>query len=464
MDQSKFEEYRAAAIAKYGPPHKRPQEKYEGLLKRRQLINKKDFFIESHPLGDEIRSWYLPREWLKPVEITSSPEIKFIYRLDQFVKLNTIINSEKIFSIGFKESCGISYHAMISILVVFVGSISYVIDTFALFNAVKPILGNVFGNPEIVKICYSGALIPKLQRDFEIYTAGVLVLTEVLKETPCKKVDTIHELFFELFGEQYDFLTVFAAWDARPLLCQLITRAGLEVFLLMKTWNFCVEKLGESLVMLNFEETVKSNLQLYSHEEYNGPEHAYEVILCNIIEDKLTIFVQRRNLFCELYEWRNNVCKDNDFDLSSFLSLSALSTFVCEVPSSLEDLSSILPTASAWDLAISESLLKLCSKIYKPDPVEYNFIPVFWSHREDNFSEETNEACIRYHHLIEVTSKKNHWLSKSQQRKLRLKQINNQRTLTGDLAIQLRRNRGRKDRERSKRRAIEWERRHLLNC
>jgi len=148
------------------------------------------------------------------------------------------------------------------------------------------------------------------------------------------------------------------------------------------------------------------------------------------------------------------VCRDNDFELSST---------VCEVPTSREDLSSILPATSAWDLDISDTLIKVCSKIDKPEPAEFSFIPAHWSHREDNYSEETSETCIRYHHLIEVASNQHHWLSNSQQRKLRLKEINNQRNLSGEIPIQLKGNCGKKDKERSKQRAIEWDRRHFLN-
>jgi len=450
------EDFRAAAIAKYGPQLQRPQDKYDGLLKRRKEINRKDFSLYSHPLGDEIRTWFLPRKWLNPVELPETAEVKFVYRLDQIVKLTSIINTEGVFSVTFKESCEISYFDMICILIIYVGKVSYVIDTFSLFNSVKPILGNIFADPKILKICYSGTVIPKLQRDFDVFTAGAVVLQEVIGATPCQKVSTMHELFFDLFEVQYDYLTVFAAWDSRPLHRQLISRAGLEAFLLLKAWNFCVEKLGDELVMLNFEETVKANLQLFQPEEFNDPEEAYQVILCNIEEDLISTFVQRRLMFVELFEWRHSVGKDFDFDLYTFLPLSFLSKIVCKAPKNITDLLSVFPDASSWDSSIQDSLFLICSKIESSEPVEYSNIPVFLSNRDDSYSDEINKDCIRTQNLIVVSPQENTFLSKSKQRKERVKEINRQRAQFGEAPLQIKRNRGKKDRERSKKRAFDF--------
>jgi ribonuclease D len=450
---SEVNEKKKTAALRWGESRKQPHPLYSGMLEYRVNLNL-SLPTLLHPFAEEVKNWTILKEQLNVSEVPKAPRVVWIHQLGELANLKEEIVRHPQLSLCYKECVDCSFLGMISLLLIYVNNTSYIVDCFRLYNAIKSILGGVLSDPRVLIVVFDESVIPKIQRDFDVYLVGVVLCIEVYQYFIGNK-DYVpsKSIVMELCHYSREDLVCYADWGTRPLHSMLIKEAGMECYHLMKSWNILKQKLGNSLLMFEFERSKGSCLALYSQPSPFDSNEIFDQINNSLSEDVSKIFcvTQQKNLFEKLLLWRSGQSRNNDYCQERFVPNEKLGVICRAMPMRRDSVVSLLPDARTWKLSQIESLIEVIRKAQIPQS-----IPVIISKRvkveESQTWENVNygNLVIIHHPSVEVPPR----VSRSRLRRQLLRRQNANRIAQGLPALSIRRNRTTNDLERSRLRAL----------
>jgi ribonuclease D len=350
QDHSTIISKKDEAIRRWGKSLKRPHSIYTGLLEKRRELNL-SLPILVNPFGNEILSWCFTKNHLNVAEVSGSHKVEWVQSLGQLSKLKDRIEKEKECTILYKDCTESTFLGMIVILQFFVNNRTYVVDCYRLHLCIRSILGGIFVNPDVLKVTYDASIVTKLQRDFDVYLVGLILCEEVYNFQLGKTEPIPLELMLsELCQFSRDERVNFAEWGSRPLHSALLEELKLECVNLTKCWNILKSKLGDSLLMFEYKESIAACCQIYFQPSV---EDSNILFRSSFPENMSGIFdvPQQESLYGKLLSWRMTQCRDYDFNLDQFVSSKRLGTICRAMPVSRDSLIHILPEANSWKLS-----------------------------------------------------------------------------------------------------------------
>jgi ribonuclease D len=453
MDASTIKMYKRRASVLWGTSLTRPQSVHPGLLDSRVEINRSNWAQRKHPSSGTVQNWFFSSPMFHKKSSCELKDVIPVRILEELVKVREEIKAEKEFAFLLKEYSEDSYLGMSAIMQVFVMNKAYIIDTLSLHRAIKTVLDSVFQDVNILKICHTGALLPLLQRDFGIYCVGVVLTQEVFCHlTQQDRTVSYKEMVKTLCKFEVNVAAQYADWSKRPLHQVLLKEAGDEIHYLMKSWYRLKEKLGDSLMLFEFQKSRDSSLKLFSPKRSKSPQDLFQANMTKLTPGLKSIFniESQQKLFTELHQWREEQSKLSDKPRNMFLPKDKLGFITRAMPLTRNSLVSIFPDANTWKMTQINSLID-CVKFAKESqemdvdrPIE-----VVVSARIENPS-----SRFPVEGAVPVGIEDQPKLSRSQRLKQARKLTNIRRKLQGLQPLPLKRNRGVKDRERSKLRAL----------
>jgi ribonuclease D len=458
MDTCAVKMYQRRARVLWGTSVSRPQTVYPGLLDSRVEINKKDWAQQVHPCPETVQNWFFSSPMYhkkNPYQLKGVVPVRI---LEELVKVREEIRVEREFAFLIKENSEDSFLGMSSILQIYVKDTAYVIDTLSLHRAIKTVLDCVFQDVNVLKICHSGALLLMLQRDFGIFCVGVVLTHEIYCHLKLRdSYVSYKEMVKALCKFELNVTAQYADWRKRPLHETLTKEAGDEVHILMKCWHQLKEQFGDCLMLFEFQKSRDACLKLYSPKRSKSPDDLFQVNMAKLSSSLKSVFniESQRMLFAKIYEWREEQCKLIDKPRSDFLPKGKMGFITRAQPLTRNSLVSLFPDANAWKMTQVNSLID-CIRSAKHEEemeVEDRPIEVVVSTR-DSVPEEHHSSVLSSSDAIPEESFPQ--VSRSQKIKQLRKLQNIKRGLQGLPLLPLKRNRGVKDRERSKLRALKF--------
>lgn len=456
MDACTVKMYQRRAHVLWGTSISRPQTLYPGLLESRVEINRKDWAQQAHPCSTTVQNWFFSSPMFHKKNTCELKGIVQVKILEELVKVREEIKAEREFAFLIKERSEDSFLGMSTVLQIYVKDKAYVVDTLSLHRAIKTVLDCVFQDVNILKICHSGTILLMLQRDFGIFCVGVVLTQEIFCHQNLRDNSVSYkEMVKALCKFELNVTAQYADWSKRPLHETLIKEAGDEVHYLMKSWHKLKEQSGDCLLLFEFQKSRDACLKLYAPKRSKSPEALFQVNMAKLSPGLKSIFNIRSQqvLFAKLYEWREEQSKLTDKPRNTFIPKDKLGFITRAQPLTRNSLVSLFPDANSWKMTQVNSLID-CIRSAKQEEdmgVEDRQIEVVVSAREsvpeDHFSVPSPNV---------VTGQSVLQLSRSQRMKQIRKQQNIQRRLQGLQPLPLKRNRGVKDRERSKLRALKF--------
>jgi ribonuclease D len=387
--QLSFRERKRIAQRRWGKASFRPHESHEGFLQRRARLN--NFvgdFATSHPCSTTIDKWELPKESLSFKMPRDILKIKWIDTEDDLKVASTEISKAVVIGVDCEMDMEQSFLGMICIIQISTVHCDYLIDCFKLQNEIFHYLSPIFKSTRIVKLFHSGNDMPLLQRDFQLFTAGVIDLQEVYcLLVPEKLTVSLGEMVQNLINCEVDKTAQLADWCCRPLHKELMTYAAKDSYYLLKSWEVLCCKVATRLKDFDFPRSRKESKKLYRFPVQSCSTKAWQTTLNMLSGDLRKIFDTEENyrVFEEVFDWRLQIAKDWDKPARCILTDADLAMLGRARPKSETSLSILFKQSESWPSSSKKLLLDLFQRVDKKEWIDIPILP---------FQQAQNEVTI----------------------------------------------------------------------
>jgi ribonuclease D len=431
------------AILHWGKATVRPQQIYPSLLESRRLMNQFDDDMDStHPYADEVYNWTLTTKMLKAVPPPERFKIALVEDPDTLMDAARQIAKEGEISVSIKSTDD-SFLGMICLLLVGTPSTVYIIDAIKLHAVVGRVLQKVFKNPFIVKLFFLGKDVPLLQRDFAIFPVGIVLAQEVYSYLYPEQSDVSkHELFSTLCNYQLDPLMDYADYCHRPIHSDLMNLVTEEAWHLLRSWIGLKGELKDILPMAELERSKCANLVMYTGQQQTDHRESFDISLQHLPVMMRSTFdtPKQFGMFARVMEWRERQCQISDSNMDHFLPLRCVGQIVRALPIKIDSIHTLYSPSKRWnDVAIS-SLLEIFTN-QRDSPGQEQ-------------SSETFENCSQHDHSASGSGNPGSSRSHINVNKPPERRVQDFRRIDGNRGIHRRKNRGRKEKQRSAARAL----------
>jgi len=329
------------------------------LFKKRVELNKfTGRFISDHPYQSTVQNWKLSNRMIHEIGVTNeTPTVKWIDNLEMFKSAVNIISDKVAIAVHCKSTARYSYLGIVSVLVISTVDVDYVIDCFALHSDIYELLSPVFRNPKILKIVFQGNFLPALQRDFNLFSVGVICVEElycIYEQTDC--VSKLSRIVSVLFGKELECVQS-DEWYQRPLDWKLLLQVGKESFYILKTWHYLRLELIETVSSIPFSKSQEACLQIYEFPEVKPVLSSLPSSLQHLLK-----LPEKMLLFESLFKWRDEVARDVDI-ISPLIVSDAILGVICRVvPKSIDSINVIIPSSSHLSHEAISKLLEILER------------------------------------------------------------------------------------------------------
>jgi ribonuclease D len=378
--QLSFREKKRIAQRRWGKASFRPHEVYKDFLQRRvRLNNFVGDFATSHPWSTTIDNWELPKESLSFKMPRDILKIKWIDTEDELKLASTEISKAVVIGVDCEMDMEQSFLGMICIIQISTVHCDYLLDCFKLQNEIFHYLSPIFKSTRIVKLFHSGNDMPLLQRDFQLFTAGVVDLQEVYcLLVPEKLTVSLGEMVRELINCEVDKTAQLADWCCRPLHKELMAYAAKDAYYLLKSWEVFCCKLADRLEEFDFPRSRKESKRLYRFPAQSCSTKTWQATINMLSGDLRKIFDTEDNyrVFEEVFEWRLQVAKDWDKPARCILTDADLSMLGRARPKSERSLSILFKQSESWPSGNKKLLLDLFKRVDEKEWIEIPIRPL----------------------------------------------------------------------------------------
>jgi ribonuclease D len=287
-------------------------------------------------------------------------------------------------------------------------------------------LGPIFANCDILKLVLDAGDVTELQRDFHIFSTGVIDIQELYAIINPKVYQVgLKTIVREYLDIDVDKTAQKADWRVRPLHRDLIAYAAKDAWYVLQLWYNLLPKLFCDT--LGFERSKRSTLKLYKCPINTNPSVAFGNDLKTLPQSLLAIFdnSDTRSLFSKVYIWRDDLCQILDNSLNNFIPKAKLGLIGRAKPKSMKNLAILFPESSHWPEPLQQNLLQVIKHHDAPEKMEITeeIIPIVVgnageSREDDDISPENiqvvlmndsvrNPNAINHNSLITIRTGKN---------------------------------------------------------
>ena len=346
-----------------------------------------------HPLEEWLDSLTYPETQLdapeQPHEYGSFEETPFCFvdTLPGIKEVAKRLAKEKEIAVDLEAHNYRSYQGFCCLMQVSTRHEDIIIDVLKLREHVGPVLAPIFANPAIVKVLHgSDGDIVWLQRDFGIFTINLFDTGQAMRllNYPAHGLGYLLE---KMCGFKADKRWQLADWRLRPLDPEALHYARADTHFLL----YCYDRLKQELKDLKFS-TVENFLMvpLPSSSPENGIGLALERSrrLCLLQYEKEllkedsfllhyhrgcgkegTLNDERLSVFAALYEWRDQVAREEDESLGYILSRRIMWEIARSLPITEYELSRAVGKSAPAIQRRSKQVLQLIQESRKPDRI-----------------------------------------------------------------------------------------------
>jgi len=348
------------AEERFGKAAIRPQDINPEFLSLRQLINNNVSKTEYHRNHFEILNWTPSQSIFHPLPVPTLEGYSWIETEEGLERMARNIRHELIIAVDTESHNLDSFLGFICTMQISTYENNYVIDCIKLASCIKRVLGPTFQEPNIAKLVCDTGDVRDLQRDFNIFTVGVINFQHLYYQVYNNNVKTsLKEIVKTLLKVEMDKAAQLADWRCRPLSEELIEYAVNDSKYLLQCWYTLMKT--HKTRDFNFDKCRKDNIIVYE-----PPKISPSYILW--LESLNTLPTSVRNIFkttgqFEFFDaickWRLESCKSIDTSLTYFLSTKELGLISRAQPLSLFSLHSLIRRSVDWDVQLQRELITL---------------------------------------------------------------------------------------------------------
>lgn len=341
----------------------RPQDVYPGLLESRVQINQSSQ-PQIHPYESQVKDWSFNESMLCfTFPITPSSTV-WIQTAEELVSTARILMKNPEICISVKEYNN-SYLDMISVLQIATPKTVFVVDCLLLHKAINNFLGNIFKNPKILKVFGTGAEIPKMNRDFGIVCVGVVVIEELRQKTLVKTADMLD---YDVICKRIESLNKRCEWEMKAIPEEMKIELPKEVIAMLRVWNDAKIGLEDYLKSADLEESRSFSLKTVQLPKQEDSTQLFQKYIATLRPDLQVIFNIPAQLhhFSKMICWRDRLAKSLDVKPLTILTLPEVAFLVRASPKNINSIHSLVPKTQIWDNAILIQIIEQLT-IKSPD-------------------------------------------------------------------------------------------------
>ncbi|CAL8113217.1 unnamed protein product [Orchesella dallaii] len=362
------------ALELWGKSRVRPQVTDSAFLAHRVRINSRTN-PSSHPFAEAVNSWEIKSSMLNLTAVANEPEIKYIVTEDELIQLASTLDKEEVMAFDTESHSHFCYLSMVCLLQISTSKIDYIIDCLKLYDKINIHMQPIFCNPNKLKIVHDITDCVAIQRDFGIFSVGVLDTQEVFSlRYPKEGKISFSKMVKFYFGVELNKLPQLADWRKRPLHNDLVKYAAQDSRLLLRCWQKLKAEFNNELDMsyntLDLEEFPKSkagNLKLYSFPKGKTVPKLWRVYIDSLTEPIKTVFnIQSQyDLFAALTNWRLQTAKALDLPPELVLALPAIGKICRFLPIDLASVKSIVGASYNINVSQEKEIVQIVNE-YRP--------------------------------------------------------------------------------------------------
>lgn len=448
-----YNELKHLAISKWGKSKIRPQDLYPGLLDSRiQLNTFRNPFAVNHPFEKTVKDWSFTNDMMNVTTVETTNANVFINTVEKLGEAAREISKENELAICGQTTNHHSYLGMLCVLQISTSHKIYIIDTLCLHNVIGNTLSSIFKNPKILKVVYSGSLLPKLQRDFKIFCVGVVLAEEVFQFIVPGQ-NSFPQMITKLCNQSLEPIFFHADWTIRPIPDDLMNMAAKESTYLLKSWNIMKGTVREQILSSELEKSRAATLEVYQFPVGATSRKIFGSLMSTLSPSLRKIFETESqcNLFSKLYKWRNESSKRRDVPMNQFVSIEELGLLTRASPLTIPSVKILVKSSTGWTQQEFVALLQITTS----SRLNWATIPVIVRRRV-----EIQQELIQINSGDQLETGRPRIppqignLNPTQRLKENRRLRNVVRKLKGLPIIKIKKSRGLKDKERSKMRAL----------
>ncbi|CAL8103629.1 unnamed protein product [Orchesella dallaii] len=326
----------AQARQKWGVQRIRPHTSIPGFLEWRKSINNA-IFPSVHPFDGIIREWRLTSDMIATASLIFPRILKYVRTEAELIDCTLDLEDQQELAVDLEMNSD-TFFNLICVIQISTLKTDYVIDALTLFSKIKDNLGPILENPTKLKVFHSCNDLIHLQRNFNVFTVGMIDTQEVFEITTGRKDISLANMVQGLLNIEISKVAQRADWRLSPLPNELLEYAASDTRLLFQCW-IRLKHDAVSIESESFPKSIQRTLQLVSSLRSNtaaGAWHSY-VNLLNHNKDMLNRFgtVGQSQLFMKLFEWREQVGKEFDIHPNKVLRDRELQFVARAMPSSM---------------------------------------------------------------------------------------------------------------------------------
>lgn len=324
--------------------HARPHEYCDGYKTWRQDIINKPLVLE-HPFKEAIDEWTITGVMLVTPSLTQPREIKLVETEEQLQELADELAWHDICTVDTEMDTR-SYREIICTIQISTCEKDYVVDAIKLHALINTHLKGFFENPTKLKVFHGDSDLIPLQDNFDIFTLGFVDTQEVYEmiDKSVKNV-SLKNLASKLLGNDIDKTNQLGDWYKRPLDQDMIKYAAEDTSILFQCWI----KLKNAIPFFEHEPFHKSKISCKktSGSRKQRTVESSWVSYMDSISKKAEIKKDLQAVFCirgqyllfkEIFQWRENLARENDIHPHVLLSPWKLQRITRNMPSNVKNI------------------------------------------------------------------------------------------------------------------------------
>jgi ribonuclease D len=363
-----FHEKKRIAERKWGKCLTPPQVRDKDFLVYRREVNVYPFAsVTDHPFQKVIEEWRPSPSMLQC--LPPPEEFKLIW-VDNELLLSDMcrdLTRQDVIAFDTEGHSDFSFLGMCCLIQIATYEAIYLVDCLKLYKQISKHLGPVFSSPSTMKLVLDARDVCSLQRDFHIFSVGVVDIQEVYYMiNPSIFQISFKDLVLELLQIDVDKLPQLADWRVRPLHTDLIEYASNDAKLVLKCWYKLLPKLDLSLAL--FDRSEKSTLSLYRCPTLSPISKTFNEVLKTLSPLCRSIFdtAEQMSLFEKLCNWRISSCRELDNSVQNFISIYNLGLLTRRAPRNEAELFAVISVSKFWPENFRTSLLQIIESHLSP--------------------------------------------------------------------------------------------------
>lgn len=373
------------AMKKWDTVNHRPQDICKELLDHRIQINTRHFPVVN-PYSSIIQNWEISQKMLETAKVDPKPGNIYVKDNKTLAALADLLKKEKVISFDHESNACGSFTHLTCLLQISTPKNDYVVDTLLLFGKINFYLRETFENPSLLKITHGNMQVRALQRDFNIYSTGVLDLQDVhYKLYNQMRQPGLAYLAIEVLKERLkNAHSNLADWRIRPLPEELIEYAALDSRTILRCWDEIRIKENQKLLHLNFEISKMYTEKVFSFPKSLEPINLWNSYMKTLRRDVRNVFktIGQRELFFEISKFILNKARIVDTPVHRVMDVETVGLICRTMPGTSLQMFKILSSRSA-------NFGGLVSNEFRSEIVK-----IIDAHRENMHSAENSQIII----------------------------------------------------------------------